>query len=298
MYCSGFLTRESIPRTNFVLGSKESPHEDRFPGRSQLFLGGPSLVEGQRYSLLRQIADPNREDSSPEQRKKLDRLGALYTEVGWVTVHRVEKGAAIASFDFSCETTTPGDIVVPYKEKPTLAFRSTDVALHSFLHDAKAAKGHILGSKDFVGLLGTGQIVYTDFGSAKGAKPGDYLVISRGYASADLNEVDRLSEQLPKGTDSSAVNPKQLNADANGSMPHRVLGEVLILSLSPESSTAMITRAMSEIELGDGVESEDGLASKNTGQGTGNASSDCRPASRLRRLLPHSHACESAKAGS
>jgi hypothetical protein len=257
MYCSGFLTRKSIPRTNFVLGSKESPHEDRFPGRSQLFLGGPSLIEGQRYSLLRQIVDPNREDSSPEQHKKLTNLGALYLEVGWVTVHKVEKGAAIATFDFSCESTIPGDIVVPYQEKPAIAFRSTDVPLHSFRGDTKAVKGHILGSKDFDGLLGTGQIVYTDFGSAKGAKPGDYLLISRGYSPNDLNEVDRLSEQLPKGSDSSAVNPGQLKADGDGRFPRRVLGEVLVLSLTPESSTAMITRALSEVELGDVVESED-----------------------------------------
>src|SRR6266568_4039026 len=90
MYCSGFLTRDSVPRTNFVVGSKESPHQDRVGTRSQLFLGGPALVEGQRYSILRQVQDPNREDSSPEQRKKLASAGALYQELGWVTVLSVQ----------------------------------------------------------------------------------------------------------------------------------------------------------------------------------------------------------------
>lgn len=65
LYCSGFITRHAISRATFVLGSKESPQEDRFPGRSVLFLRGPGLIEGQRYSLLRQVEDPNREDSSP-----------------------------------------------------------------------------------------------------------------------------------------------------------------------------------------------------------------------------------------
>ncbi len=148
------------------------------------------------------------ETSSPEQRKTFSKIGALYEEVGWVTVHQVEKGAAVASFDFSCDTAVSGDIVVPFKEKPPVAFRAVDAPLRAFREPA-AVRGHILASKDFVELLGNGQIVYTDFGSAKGAKAGDYLLILRGYAPADLNRIDRASERLPKGaeTEPAAVNP-------------------------------------------------------------------------------------------
>jgi len=257
MYCSGFVTRRSIPHTNFVLGSKESPHEDRFPGRSLLFLGGPSLVEGQRYSLLRQVDDPNREDSSPKQRKKLSELGALYQEVGWVTVRSVEKGASIASFDFACDTAILGDIVVPYVEKAAVAFRSTDGPIKSFVAKRGSVSGQIVGSKDFVVLLGTGQIVYTDFGSAKGAKPGDYLFVLHGYSPSDLNKVDRASARLPKGSEPSAVSQTEFGEkNVMRSVPERVLGEILILSVTPEASTGMITRSFSEMQLGDNVEPE------------------------------------------
>ncbi|HVJ04838.1 MAG TPA: hypothetical protein VM578_04150 [Candidatus Saccharimonadales bacterium] len=257
MYCSGFVTRDSIPRANFVVGSKESPHQDRFAGRSTLFLGGPALVEGQRYSLLRQVQDPNREDSSPEQRKKFAKLGALYQEIGWVTVHSVQKDASVASFDFACDTAGPGDIVVPYQEKPSISFRSADGPVKPFRDASSAPKGHILAAKDFVGLLGNGQVVYTDFGTTKGIKPGDYLLVVRGYAPGDLNRIDRASERLPRGSEVTAVNPATIKPETDARLPQHILGEILILSATADSSTAIITRAFAEMELGDVVRQED-----------------------------------------
>lgn len=258
LYCSGFVSKDAIPRTNFVLGSEESPHENRIPGRALMFLGGPGLAEGQRYSLLRHLEDPNHEDSSPEQRKKLANLGAYYQEVGWVTVHSIKKGAAIASFDFSCDPALSGDIVVPYTEKPKIAFRTIDPPIDSFHPALAEVKGHILGAQDFVALLGTGIIVYTDFGEAKGAKPGDYLVVLRGYAPGDLNRIDRASEQLPRGaeTEATAVKSAKIDSHSDDRLPPHVLGEILLLNVSRDSSTAIITRSFAEMELGDVVQSE------------------------------------------
>jgi hypothetical protein len=300
MYCSGFITRESVPRTNYVLGSKESPHEDRFQARSQLFLGGPALAEGQRYSLLRQVNDPNREDSSPEQRKNLRHLGALYQEIGWVTVHSVAKGAAVASFDFACDAAVPGDIVVPYKEKPALTFHSTASAPNSFVDSASPVKGHLLGTKDFVGLLGTGSVVYTDFGSAKGAMPGDYLLILRGYAPSDLNKIDRASERLPKGAEATAVDPAKIKSGADERIPQHVLGEIFVLHSTPNSSTAIITRSFAEMELGDVVQREDLQAnpeaaqtSAETAPAAGGDSAACQPVSVLHRITHvQLHSCK------
>jgi hypothetical protein len=299
VYCSGVVTRQAIPRTNFVLGSKETPHEDFFPGRSQLFLGGPALVEGERYSILRQIKDPVQETSSPEQRKSFVKIGALYEEVGWATVHLVEKGASVATFDFSCDTAIPGDIVVPFKEKPPVVFRAVDAPVSAFRAPA-ALQGHILASKDFVEILGNGQIVYTDFGTAKGARAGDYLLILRGYAPADLNRIDRASERLPKGasTDLAAVNPAPIKPDAENHIPSHVLGEMLVLDATPESSTAIITRAFAEMELGDAVESEDPTLAPAQATAEPNDPAPCRLVSRLRQMFLHFHNCRSVKAGS
>ena len=256
------------------------------------------MVEGQRYSILRQIADPDRETSSPEQRDRLEKLGALYEEIGWVTVHSVLHGATVASFDFSCDAALRGDIVVPYKEKLPIAFRTVDVPIDSFREISSAAKGHILGSRDFVGLLGTGQVVYTDFGSAKGAKAGDYLVVMRGYAPDDLNRIDRISLALPRGAeaDFSVVNPAHVKADADSRIPQHVLGEMLVLNATPESSTAIITRSFAEMQLGDVIEDEIGQSS---GARAATSANQCRLVSRVHQfLLLHPHACRDSKVGS
>jgi len=303
LYCSGFITRDAVPRASFVLGSKESPQEDRFQERETLFLRGPNLAVGERYSLLRQVSDPNRENSSPEQRKTLASLGGQYEDIGWVTVRSIENGTAIATFDYSCTTAVQGDLVVPFREKPQLSFRS-EPQPNTFRAASNGLKGHILGAPDFVGLLGTGNIVYTDFGSTKGAKPGDYLVISRGYAPEDLNEIDRASESLPRGAEDN-VDPARIPPDSDRLMPDHVLGEIFILSVSPESSTALITRASAEMELGDVVQTEE-----SAGEGDKDARQEpspsairaddatCERSSFLHRALIYTHLSHGCKAAS
>jgi hypothetical protein len=291
LYCAGFITHQGLPRTNFVAASKEAPHEDQFSAGSILFLGGPGLAEGERYSLIRQVEDPDREDSSPLQRKRLGQLGKLYQEIGWVTVHSVQKGAAVASFDFACDTAVPGDIVVPFHEKPMVTFHTSDRPVNSFLPASGEPTGYILGSKDFIGLLGSGAIVYTDFGAAKGAHPGDYLFIRRGYADANLNKIDRASVDLPKGYEPNAVHQAQLNANADAHFPSHVLGEMLVLSVSNESATALITRSFAEIQLGDVVQSEDRQAAVSEAERTVVAPHPCSIVSRARRVLFLGHGC-------
>jgi len=299
-YCAGFVTHAAVPRTNYVISSKESPNENSFPGRAQLFLGGPGLIPGERYTILRQIDDPNRETSSPVQRAKLAKLGALYEDIGWVTVQSVVKGVPIASFDFACDTALRGDIVVPFKQRPALSYHTSAAPVDAFYQPSSAPKGHVLGAKDFVNLLGTGLIVYTDFGTAKGAKPGDLLFVLRGYAPGDLNRIDRATLTLPSGaeTDAAVIKPAHVKASVDSRLPQRVLGEMLVLSATLDSSTAIVTRSFAEMELGDVVVRESGSPEQQSdGAESATAAQDspkpCHPASRVRRLiLLHPHACQ------
>ena len=273
LYCSGFVTREAISRSSFIMGSKASPQADRFSARDVLFLRGPGLTAGNRYSIVRQVSDPNREDSAPEQRRRLAAVGDRYEDIGWLTVHTVENGTAIATFDFSCDAAVPGDILVPFEERPEFTYRRPEPALDSFRFGSAAVTGRILGSRDFAGLLSTGLIVYTDFGSNKGAKPGDYLVISRGYRPDDLNKMDRASEHLPRGAEPTAVHKADVPLDSGKLMPNRILGEMLVINTSAEASTAIITRVSGEVELGDllqleGAEAEQ-TASADTSEAAG-----------------------------
>lgn len=256
LYCSGFFGRRDLPRTRFVQSSAEAPHDDRYMSRATLFLRGPDFVVGQRYSLIRQVADANREDSSPEQSQRLGHLGALYADIGWVTVHSIENNIAVATFDFACDAAMPGDLVVPFEARSPVPTRSSEPPTFSFIPANRAPYGQLVGSKDFDTLLGNGQIVYTDFGADQGVKSGDYLFIERGYAAKDLNKVDAASIDLPHGVDDSAVNPAKLNGQQFGDLPKRLVGELLVLRTQPNSSVGLITRSFAEIQLGDVVQLE------------------------------------------
>lgn len=289
-FCAGFIAQHALARTNYVVASKDAPHADQFGSHEILFLGGPGLREGERYSVVRQVLDPNIEDSSPEQRKKLARLGKLYDEVGWVTVQAVRDGSTIATLDFVCDTVVPGDILVPYQEKPKLEPRLKDQPLNQYAASS-GVTGHILGSKGFVGLLGTGSIVYMDFGAARGAKVGDYLYIRRGYADSDLNKLDQLSDRVPKGVAIDAANPVKVDAGAQKKLPPRVLGEIVLLNVGNQASTGMILRAFAEVQLGDGVEVE-ATVPEGSKVSTSAPEEPCKPSPRWKRAVLLGHKCK------
>lgn len=289
-YCSGFITRAAISRSSFVLGSKESPHEDRFQQRSVLFLRGPGLAEGERYSVVRQISDPNHEDSSPDQRHKLASLGSLYEDVGQLTVHSIENGTAIATLDFACTAAIPGDLVVPFEERPQIVYRPPTPELGQFLGKLPRTTGQIVGARDFLALLGTGIVVYTDFGANKGAKPGDYLLITRGYSPDDLNKIDRASIGLPVGAEATAVNPAHVPPDRGNLMPNHVLGEMVVLNVTAEASAAIITSVVDELQLGDIVH----LEGQEEGSEASAGGEACRN-SALQRALVRAHLSHGCK---
>ena len=280
MYCAGFVYHRTLSRKNFVAASKEAPHVDQFPLGETVFLAGPNLAAGERYSILREVVDPNKELSVPEQARHLRNLGHLYQEIGQVTVKSVLKGGAVAKITFSCDPAVPGDIVVPFEEKPMPQTRDVDPPLDQFMPPTGAARGHILGSKDFVELLGRGNIVYTDFGATKGARPGDYLYIRRGYGDHDLNKMDRISEQLPRGLEPNAVHQAHLKSIAK--LPSHVLGEALVLSVTEHSSTVIIIRTVAEVHLGEVLEGE---GPGNAPVATPAAPEPCKLVDRLRHRI-------------
>jgi len=134
--------------------------------------------------------------------------------------------------------------------------QEAQAAIQALNGKGKAAR-EILAALDFLSILGSGHTVYTNFGSAKGAKLGDYLYVLRGYTAGDLNRIDRASERLPKGAEDTSYKPAKITEGAQAAAPLHVLGEVLVIDVTADSCTAVITRSFAEIGLGDLVQKED-----------------------------------------
>jgi hypothetical protein len=252
IYCAGFVSKENIPMTNHVLGGLASPHATKFVVHDTLYLAGSDYAIGNRYSVLRKVFDPNRQEMFPGQHKLLQSSGTEYAELGRVTVTRIEKNVTIAEVEFSCQPLMQGDFLVPFQEKPAVQFRSTKQKFEPFAPFSGTA-GRIIDGKEFDQVLGTGAKVYVNIGTNKGLKPGDYLRVTRNYDPKQMDPIDRLSV-IPPSRDDTVKNGPIVKSDDLKKLPSHGVGELIVLSVTPETATAMITYALEDIQVGDLVE--------------------------------------------
>ncbi|MGH9576773.1 MAG: OmpA family protein, partial [Terriglobales bacterium] len=249
-----FVTNQLLPKTNYVAGGWETPHATRFSDREYVYLDGGGFQEGAQYSVHRMVRDPNRWPAFTGQKQAIAAVGEMYADVGRVQIVGVRGNIGIAQVMFSCDGLAPGDVAVPFQERPVPAMRPASGAKWDrFAPPNGLLNGRIVGSKDFDSLAGTGHKVYLNVGTNQGVKPGDYFRAVRDYRIASMNEVDALSYKASVADDTQKNSPA-FPKTRLGDLPRRSLGEMVVLNASPASATAMVTFALETIEVGDMVE--------------------------------------------
>ena len=256
LYCAGFLSHEHFDFGDRVIGGSHSPETTHFGLHETVFLAGSGYQVGEKYTILRDLHDENRGSLHPEMQKDINRLGHLYAELGQVRVTGLENGYALAKIEASCESIVPGDIVIPFREKTPLTVppRSFEFPIFGVLVPPR--HGRIVASKDFDNIFGTHKPVYINLGSNEGLRPGDYLRISRSYDPAAMPAVDKLLLQAPRYDDSQR-DAKEVPPKTMKNWPVKGVGEMVVISVTPETATCLITLALEEIELGDIVAREE-----------------------------------------
>ena len=123
--------------------------------------------------------------------------------------------------------------------------------------------GRILMAKDFDAILGTGMKVYMNVGSNQGVKLGSYFRAARPYSDDAHDPVDSLSFKASIGEDTQKKQPSyghHLLMRSTGptievsDLPRRGVGEIVVIGVTPTTSTGMITFALEDIHIGDDVE--------------------------------------------
>jgi len=141
--------------------------------------------------------------------------------LGTVRVLAVQDNTATVRIEESCQDLVAGDHLVAWEEIPLPM-----VELPEFdRYDAEptgGTTGYIVAIKDDLQYAGDGQIVHIDVGSGASAMPGDVLRLYR----------------------------------ENGGLPRRMIGHAVILTVEPATSTAKVTLAVRETQVGDRVEAE------------------------------------------
>jgi hypothetical protein len=262
IYCAGFITRERIPDANYVNGGLETPTSTKFELGELVYLAGSGYQAGQLYSVVREMRDINEYELYPGQRKVLAAAGRPYGEIGRVRVVDTRQRSAVAQVEFSCDPINPGDVVVPFVEKQSIAFHVPG-HFDRFAPANGKLTGRVVLGKDFDGFLGTGMKLYMNLGSNQGVKVGDYFRVVRSY-NATLNDpVDSLSFDVPTSEDTQ-VRPPTFEANRLtkgkgpnihvGDLPRRAVGEVVVLNVTPTASSGMVVFALDDVHAGDTVE--------------------------------------------
>jgi len=265
IYCAGFLTKEQVPDANYVNGGLQTPHDTKFAIGELIYLAGSGYQAGQLYSIVREIRDVNEYEIYPEQRKVLAAAGRPYAEIGRLRIVDTRSHSAIAQIEFSCDPINPGDVALPFVEKPPVTFHVPG-HFDRFAPANGKLSGRIVLGKDFDGFLGTGMKLYMNMGSNQGVKVGDYFRVVRSYTATLRDPVDSLSFKASTSEDTQMRPPsfegnrftktKGPNIHV-GDLPRRAVGEVVVLSVTPTASSGMVVFALEDVYAGDTVELDD-----------------------------------------
>lgn len=264
LYCAGFISKERLPNANFVNGGLESPSSTKFETGEIVYLAGTGYQVGQLYTIVRELRDINEYEMFAGQKKALAAAGHAYGEIGRVRVLDMRSRGAIAQVVFNCDPVNPGDVAVPFVEKQPIAFHAPG-HFDRFAPASGKLTGRILLAKDFDGIIGTGMKIYMNMGANQGVKVGDYYRVVRSYAATLNDPVDSLSF-MSQTSEDTQMNPPTFEGNffnhaiwGKGpnihvaDLPHRAVGEVVILGTTPTTSSGMVVFSLEDILTGDNV---------------------------------------------
>ena len=283
-YCSGFLSKTLVPGTTFISGSIYTPHATKLAGGDIVYVTGPGLREGMQFQIVRQLRDPNCSELFKGQHKLMRQVGEPYAELGRVRIVDTRQKMAVGVIEFGCKAAVPGDLLIPWVERPEIQ-RAKAAALDRFAPPNGKLSGRIVMAQDFDSLLGMGQKVYLTVGGTHGVNAGDIFRVYRSPEAELRDEVEALSYKSAGMVEDSQKNPARMRTGGLSldpefldigrgpkvqvkDLPRRIVGEIVVLKVTPTSATAMVTVALEDIHLGDGVEREETTATSATAQDT------------------------------
>lgn len=255
VYCSGFITNQVVPKTSHVVAGWGTPHQNQYSDRNYIYIEGGNYPEGTLLTVVRHLRDPNREQVFMGQNRDIAAVGEPYADQGRVKVVATRGNITIAEVELACSAISPGDQVMPYAERPIPAYHR-DVPWDRFALPNGKTMGRILMSKDFDLLLGAGRKGYVNVGSDQGVNVGDYFRVVRDYDTRKADKAEAISYKAPR-REEDQKNPPVFPLSRYGELPRRSLGEAIVLSVNPRSSTVMVTFSLEEINVGDYVEMMD-----------------------------------------
>jgi hypothetical protein len=251
--CSGFVTEQKIPDEMRIVSGEQSNYKITFARGDYVHINrgmDKGVRVGDRFSVVRPDKDPTDVPWFKWQSKLLKAMGAMYMDAGQLRVVSVQPKVSIARVSFSCDFMQRGDILIPYQDRPAPLFKDP-AAFDHFAPVSGKPVAMVVTGKDYGQLFGKLSPIYVNLGTNQGVKVGDYFRIFRYQGShSDTVEMDKGYQYKLYGFGSA---PQRYEWN---DLPREVLGEGIVISVSRNSSTVMITFNSLEVFAGDYVEIE------------------------------------------
>ena len=254
VYCSGFLSDPKVPDDTRVVSGEQSNYKVVYWHGDYVYLNrgeDKGVKIGDRFTIVRPDTDIANEWFYG-QPKLLKEMGTLYKDAGQVRVLNVQPKISIAEVVFSCDYMQRGDVARPFEERPAPPFRDAAKFDH-FAPISGKPVGTVVSAFDYHQVLGRGDAAYVNIGAAKGVKVGDYMRVFRYQeakkdVAASAGEHDYQYKVFGFGSA-----PKKYEAK---DLPREVLGEGIVLNVTRNAATVLITYGMDEMYAGDYAEIE------------------------------------------
>lgn len=253
VYCANFVTTENPTDDSRLISGEESSSKVVFSLRDYVFINKGSaqgVHVGDRYSVFRPDVDQIDVQWFKWQNKLMKAMGTLYKDAGQLKVVNVHPNVSTAEVTFACGYLQRGDLIRPLQERPAPPYKPAE-KFDRFAPVSGKSVGMIVVGKDFSQAYGKLHTVYVNLGTNQGVKVGDYLRAFR-YQGSNADTVPHFDDFQYKmyGFGSTPV------AYQWNDLPREILGEGIVLSVSPNSCTLLITMSHAEMFAGEYVEIE------------------------------------------
>ena len=256
LYCAGYFTQGSMDTGMTILGSEDGGSKNEFADHDIIYLTrGQGASPGTEFMVVREVRDLNPRESFPGQKRMWMDLGKLYAEIARIQVRVASEGVLIAEVTHACEPALAGDMVIPLTSRSAPAYRMPKT-VDRFAPTSGKATGRLVAAKELAQSVGEGNVVYVNLGSSQGLMVGSYLRVFRVPQQLSEDPLETaMREYMVVGMGDQRVGRKLTPADV-ASLPRKVLGEAMVISVQDNSASAIVTFSREELMLGDMAEIE------------------------------------------
>ncbi len=267
LYCAGFINATPTPNKFQIVGAEQEDTRQQF-GQGDIVYLNAGRSQGLEPEMLFAIVRPLGDFRSPFVHTSGQRHLGVYTrELGVLRVIAVQETTATARIVVSCEEMQFGDLLRAFEERRAPA-ENVSQPLPRYEPTSGQKAGRIVLQRDQKEMIAPRDVVYIDLGKDSGINVGDRFTIYRHYPddakTVRFNDDDitqrrsgGYQSETYKGGTFSIDHPRvarQEVKNARPQLPHKIVGELVVISVQGKSAAAIVTRTTQEVHPGDWIE--------------------------------------------